>query len=109
MLLCQNIDVLNLFKSIILNALIKQIIPMKKLIISIALTFMLGVGFAQMSSSEQALIKSVFNTEKKMLVQEQMNLTEEHAKLFWPIYEKYETENGQLDDKSGAMRSIMGS
>lgn len=64
--------------------------------------FMLLVGFqsfGQNAVSEEELIKSYFKLTKKAIFEAGMGLTEEGAQVFWPIYNKYEVEVGNLNDK----------
>jgi len=66
---------------------------LKKLIIAITIS----IGFAttvsaQATTGDFAIYQSVFGLEKKAIVKESISLTEEEAKLFWPIYDQYETE-----------------
>ncbi len=68
-----------------------------------AVLLMLSVGvFAQntssqmQSQSENDLIQSVFNAEKRSLVDEYMNLKGEDEEVFWEIYNKYEADMSEL-------------
>jgi len=68
---------------------------------TLLLAFMLLVGFqsfGQNAASEEELIKSYFKLTKKAIFEANMGLTEEKAKVFWPIYNKYEVEVGNLND-----------
>jgi len=46
--------------------------------------------------SELELIKDIFKVEKKAVVGDFMKLTDEQASKFWPIYDKYEAERGEI-------------
>ncbi len=63
---------------------------MKKLIFTISLIFGCAMVFAQATETE--LVRSAFKLEKKALVAEFLQLTNDDAAKFWPIYEKYEQE-----------------
>ncbi|GMQ29470.1 hypothetical protein Aconfl_21130 [Algoriphagus confluentis] len=62
------------------------------------LFFSLGIGstFAQNVDEEISLIQEAFGMDKKMIVQEVLQLSEAKAAAFWPIYEAYETERRGL-------------
>ena len=65
---------------------------MKKLIIMLVL-FLFGIGFAQSESFETGyidILKKDIQTEAKMLVGENLEMTEEQAEIFWPLYDEYE-------------------
>lgn len=49
------------------------------------------------------MIIDIFKTEKKAMVQDYMELDEEQAKKFWPIYEEYEENRKALVEKRIAM------
>lgn len=56
-------------------------------------------------SSMEALAKSIgtmdeeISTEKKLLVADNMNLTDVEAKVFWPIYESYQKKLHQINKR----------
>lgn len=70
---------------------------MKKL--GICTFYMLSV-FAlkaqEVSMQEVDYIQSMYGVEKKQLVTEFLNLDDEIATVFWPIYEEYEIERKEL-------------
>ena len=68
--------------------------------LSIAIVFFIGLqAFGQNSSvSEEELVKSYFKLSKKSLFEANMNLTDEQAVAFWPLYNKFEDESGKLQD-----------
>ena len=61
---------------------------MKKIILSILVCFT-GLNLLA-QSNEFAMMKQVINTEKRVLITEGMQLDEEQAKVFWPIYASYD-------------------
>ena len=74
---------------------------MKKNILSaIALfSFVWFSANAQVSTSEYEVVKSMFDTEKRAYLAEFMELKDEEAKIFWPIYDDYETERAKFSRK----------
>jgi hypothetical protein len=50
------------------------------------------------NSNMQILLDKV-KADKKLLVASNMSLTEEEAKVFWPVYEEYQKELGSLNDR----------
>ena len=69
----------------------------KSILFSLAL-FLLGMNasFAQTIDDEISLIQEAFGMDKKMIVQEVLQLSDTKAVAFWPIYEAYETERRAL-------------
>ena len=70
---------------------------MKKLLLSVAVCLISLNLFAQ--TNEFAMMKQVLNTEKRIIITEGMMLTEDQAKIFWPIYDEYELERSKLSDQ----------
>jgi hypothetical protein len=70
---------------------------MKKVILSILVCFT-GLNLLA-QSNEFAMIKQVINTEKRVLITEGMQLDEEQAKVFWPIYDEYELERSKFSNR----------
>ena len=54
---------------------------------------------AQMTANEEEMFKSMFNMEKKLMVESFMQLNDADAQMFWPIYNNYETERGDLTSR----------
>ena len=72
---------------------------MKKIsTIFICLMFFSQVN-AQMTASEEEMFKSMFNMEKKLMVESFMQFNDPDAEKFWPIYNNYETERGELTSR----------
>lgn len=68
------------------------------MMLSALLLFTIGIGgaVAQSLSDEISLIQEAFGKDKKVIVQEILDLDERKAAAFWPIYEAYETERKVL-------------
>jgi len=61
--------------------------------LALSLLVLVGVALAQDKPADtmQAVIEKV-KADKKLLVAENMQLTEAEAKAFWPVYEQYQAE-----------------
>ncbi len=51
-------------------------------------------------AAEIEATRSLLQTERKLLVMEQMVLTPEQAEKFWPLYDKYMAERKRVNDLS---------
>jgi hypothetical protein len=71
---------------------------MKKIITLVSLMFMSCGLFAQ-QHTEIELMRSTFKLEKKAVVADYLQLSNEDAGKFWPFYEKYEQERTTLGDR----------
>jgi len=67
----------------------------KLLILLIAVIGSVSVQ-AQISSQELELVRSIFNSERKVLFAQNMQLSTQQAELFWPVYEAYEKEKSPI-------------
>ena len=71
---------------------------MKKLII-VLFVFSFAKIFAQDVNSYIELLRSDVNSEKKAVITEVMQFSEDDASLFWPIYKEYEFKLDKIGDK----------
>ena len=74
---------------------------MKRLTIILVL-FLLGIGFAQSESFETGyidILKKDIQTEAKMLVGENLEMTADQAEVFWPLYDEYAAELLELSNE----------
>jgi hypothetical protein len=55
-------------------------------------------GFSQTDKEDIAIVRAVFNKEKKMLVQDYMDF-EAPNDAFWALYDEYEGKRGELSMK----------
>jgi hypothetical protein len=62
---------------------------MKNVFVIIAVLFFSASAFSQVREDVD-MILDIFKTEKKAMVNDYMELDEEQAKKFWPIYDEYE-------------------
>ena len=68
--------------------------------LTIAFIGFVGLALAQDKAADNMdIVKEKIRTDKKLFIATNMQLTESEAKTFWPIYETYQTELGQLSDR----------
>ncbi len=68
--------------------------------ISILLAFLvLATAFGALAGETDALKKRIMLDQKKLVVMENMEFTEQEAKAFWPVYEKHQEELFQVNQK----------
>ena len=74
---------------------------MKKLLLAATVVlFSLGLSAQQ---NEVEMFQSVFKVEKKALLMDFLQLSDEEAQAFWPIYETYELERAEIGNKRIAL------
>ena len=74
---------------------------MKRLTILIVL-FLFGIVFAQSESFETGyidILKKDIQTEAKKLVGENLEMTEDQANVFWPLYDEYDADLLELSNE----------
>jgi hypothetical protein len=67
-----------------------------------AAMFICGVGLlatAQEAPSQKQLDLAAFRAQRKAVVGQNMKLTPEHAKAFWPLYDQYENAMDKVDKR----------
>jgi len=67
--------------------------------VSLLLTARTGVT-QDKSADNMEIVRSAARAEKKKLVAENMQLTQSEAQAFWPVYDSYQNELRQLNDRS---------
>ena len=74
---------------------------MKKLLMFLLLIFC-SFGFAQIESFESEyveMLKKNIQDESRMIVADNLTLTEEQAEIFWPLYDEYDAVYDKLVDE----------
>jgi hypothetical protein len=76
----------------------------KTLVIALMVTiFLAGVTMPALAENKPAdnmqLVKEKMKADKKLLVSENMQLTEKEAKAFWPVYDSYQKDLGKLNER----------
>lgn len=54
---------------------------------------------AQTYTDEKELTKSVITTQRQAIVADNLKLTDEQGKIFWPLYKQYGLEMDQITDR----------
>jgi opacity protein-like surface antigen len=75
---------------------------MKKLcVLAVLLVLVMAVAAAAQDkpADNMNIVRDAIRAEKKVLVAENMGLTEEEAAAFWPVYEEYQTEMKVIGDR----------
>jgi hypothetical protein len=49
------------------------------------------------------LVRDKLKADKKLLVAENMGLTETEAKAFWPVYDAFQADNAKLNDRAATL------
>lgn len=65
---------------------------MKKIFLSLIILIALSSVHAQNVNSDIELTRDLAAAERKLIVSENMMLTDEESKIFWPIYDQYRTD-----------------
>ena len=68
-------------------------------VLAAAVLTVAGVVWAQVEG-EIALTRKMVETERQAIVNENLALSEEHAKIFWPLYREYTNKRAQLGDRA---------
>jgi len=73
-------------------------------ILAILLVVCLALPLAAQQQEKPAdnmdIVRAAIRAEKKVLIAENMQLTESEAKAFWPVYDEYETALKGIGDRS---------
>jgi hypothetical protein len=71
------------------------------LLIMVALVFSCSLCLAEDKPADNMdIVRAKIQADKKLLIAENMELTEAEAKAFWPVYEKYQSELFLLRSRS---------
>jgi hypothetical protein len=58
-----------------------------------------GSATAQGGPTNMEVLRQKIHSDKKLLIAENMDLTESEAKDFWPLYEKYQKDLANLEER----------
>lgn len=72
---------------------------MRKIVLSL-LGLAFGVTLMAQTAGDIALAKSAMTIERKAVFSQNMGLSEDDAKIFWPIYEEYEAKKALTFEQS---------
>ena len=70
----------------------------KSILVVLAISFS-TLSFGQNFKDFLEVQSSALKTEKKALVTQVMNFTEEESKVFWPLYNEFQTKLGELNQQ----------
>ena len=71
---------------------------------SILLTILLlAVPFAALADESMELKKKIMFDQKRLVVMENMEFTEEEAKAFWPVYEQHQDELFKINQRGAKL------
>ena len=63
--------------------------------------FLVPVTLLAQTDDEMQLIRDAAKVNKKLIITDNMNLTEEEAKNFWPVYDDYQKALATLYERTG--------
>ncbi len=72
---------------------------MKRLIITLTFALFVGIAFSQTLNDYMEVQRAALKTEKKAIVAEAMELTEEESTVFWPLYNEYNEKKYIINTK----------
>ena len=69
------------------------------ILIALCATFATPLLAQNKPADNNQLVLEKVKADKKLLVAENMQLTESEAKAFWPVYESYQRDLGKINDR----------
>lgn len=63
--------------------------------------FLIPVALLAQTDDQMQLTREAAKANKKLIVSDNMNLTEQEAKSFWPVYDEYQKSLGALYERTG--------
>ena len=72
---------------------------MKKIILGLSVLFFAATTMAQNTNDYMEVERAALKTEKKALVAEAMEFTDEESKVFWPLYNEYNEKQYIINTK----------
>jgi len=77
-----------------------RIYPFFIVLVAMLTVFIVPSMAQEKPADNMQLVREKIQTDKKLFIAENMNLTESEAKVLWPVYEDYQKELGKLVDKT---------
>jgi hypothetical protein len=65
-------------------------------------TALIAPGVAQNATTSMEILREKIKADKKLLVAQNLNLTDAEGAKFWPVYEAYQKELDQVNQRIGA-------
>lgn len=77
----------------------------KAIVVAVLVATVLGPAsvMAAQAGDEITLTRDMVKSGSKQLIAENLGLTEEQGKVFWPLYEDYAYERGGLGERMGSL------
>jgi hypothetical protein len=79
-------------------------IIIKTVFMAVLVLFISGMAWAAQQGDAQSdnmqIVREKIQADKKLLVAANMNLTENEAKAFWPVYDSYQKDIIKLNDRT---------
>jgi hypothetical protein len=75
----------------------------KTFVLLIAVLFVTPVFAQSATADNMQILRDKIKADKKLVVAENMQLTEAEAKGFWPVYEAYQKDLAAINKRIGAM------
>jgi len=80
-----------------------RIYPFFIVLVAMLTVFIVPSMAQEKPADNMQLVREKIQTDKKLFIAQNMNLTESEAKVFWPVYEDYQKELGKLLDKTAKL------
>lgn len=77
----------------------KKVLPVV-FVLCVIFLFSVPVYAQDKPADTNQLVREKIQADKKLLVAENMELTEAEAKAFWPVYESYQKDIGKMVDRT---------
>jgi len=77
-----------------------RIFPFFIVLIAMLTVFTVSSMAQEKPADNMQLVREKIQTDKKLFIAQNMNLTESEAKVFWPVYENYQKDLAKLVDKT---------
>jgi hypothetical protein len=82
-----------------------RIYPFLIVLVAVLTVFIVSSMAQEKPADNMQIVREKIQTDKKLFIAENMNLTESEAKVFWPVYENYQKDLGKLVDKTVKLNS----
>lgn len=77
-----------------------RIYPFLIILVAMLTVFIVPSMAQEKPADNMQLVREKIQTDKKLFIAQNVNLTESEAKVFWPVYEDYQKELDKLVDKT---------
>jgi hypothetical protein len=74
--------------------------PFLLVLFAVLTVFIVSPMAQEKPADNMQLVREKIQTDKKLFIAQNMNLTESEAKVFWPVYENYQKDLAKLVDKT---------